>query len=315
MYLEHERRDNYIVLCTSIVLVILLGLTVFLKGGYVFSSNDDVLLKAIVSGSYTGTPDAHMIYVMFPLGLIFKGLYSITAAVCWYDFFMVGLHFLCLLLIMWRLSALFEMLPNRIAASVVAAGVFLLLDFQYMMLSQYTALAGVVGATAVFWIATYRPDKKARPIDAIVILFLLIMCLWLRKQVFLMICPIALFALFSRYYRSDETVDERFEKSRNLWIPLIVLAALVGASFLVEAIGYHSPEWKEFLQYNKARTEVVDYNHLPEYADNVDFYESLNITESEYNALCAYDYLLVDDLDAKTLQTIADRQSKILWYT
>ena len=53
---------------------------------FCYASNDDVWLKAIASGSITGFPDGHLIYIMYPLGGFLAFLYGLKPNVAWYDF-------------------------------------------------------------------------------------------------------------------------------------------------------------------------------------------------------------------------------------
>ena len=77
----------------ALLLVGIAGVGISLIFGYSFSTNDDAMLRNIVNGNYTGTPDAHLIYIMYPLGWILKCLYQIAPVIPWYDLLMIGLYF------------------------------------------------------------------------------------------------------------------------------------------------------------------------------------------------------------------------------
>ena len=82
--------------CTmSLFLTIVSAVVITSQFTYLCDTNDDVLLRSIVSGTFTGMPDAHLIYIMYPLGLILKALYQLSPNVPWYDGFMIGLHYIC----------------------------------------------------------------------------------------------------------------------------------------------------------------------------------------------------------------------------
>ncbi|MBR3996548.1 MAG: hypothetical protein IKI97_14885, partial [Clostridia bacterium] len=50
----------------------------------VWYTNDDFRMMTIVSGAYTGTPSADIVFMRYPIGLVLSGLYSITTLIPWY---------------------------------------------------------------------------------------------------------------------------------------------------------------------------------------------------------------------------------------
>ncbi|MCD8326224.1 MAG: hypothetical protein LUC90_05930 [Lachnospiraceae bacterium] len=68
-----------------------------------FTINDDVMIRDILSGAYTGTPNAHCIQMLYPLGLLISSLYRLIPALPWYGLFMGFCHCLCAFLILRRL--------------------------------------------------------------------------------------------------------------------------------------------------------------------------------------------------------------------
>lgn len=52
--------------------------------------NDDLAMSWFASGSFTGTPRGHLVFVGRPLGIPIARLYTLTDAVAWYTLVMVG---------------------------------------------------------------------------------------------------------------------------------------------------------------------------------------------------------------------------------
>ena len=306
-----RKRNNLIMLIGCLAAVVLAAVVLSLKFKFVLDSNDDAMLRAIASGSYTGKPDAHLIYMMFPLGLIFKILYSIAPGVMWYDGIMCFIHFACLFLIVYRVSAVFKRLSNRITAAVITYVFVLMIDLNHIVLHQYTVLAGVCVATGILWAGTYDFSHKDK-ISPSVITITMILGLWLRKQVFLLGLPILAAAVAYRVFARNETVNERFERVRAAVVPTVVFSTIAVTSFLVEVLAYSSPEWKAFKEYNAARTDVYDYNKLPDYDDNADLYGSLNLDLTDYTVLREYDVAMVESpVDASTFRAFSERADKL----
>ena len=110
---------NFIVpaLITLMVIVIVSGF-----GDFYFDLNDDVLMKDILSGSYTGIPAGHNIQMLYPISAFIALLYRVYRGFDWYGIFLCALQFLCVYLIA---SRAFSALEDRIARIITALGMFL----------------------------------------------------------------------------------------------------------------------------------------------------------------------------------------------
>ena len=226
MYGDDKKRNNIIIFAVSLLFTGALAFVLFKRFTFILSSNDDVMLKSIASGNYTGKPDAHLIYIMYPLGLIFKALYSLGPGISWYDGFMVGLHLLCFFLITYRMGHVFERLSNKLAGLIITFGIFTIMDIHYVVLHQYTVLAGVCAATAILWSATYDYSDKNIFSRAVVIVMLLL-SLWLRKQMFFLAFPLLVMAILFRIFDKNETTSERFERFMDTLLPVGIYAGLL----------------------------------------------------------------------------------------
>lgn len=300
-YLKKHCFDNVI----SIILVGLSAIGITAVFGYSFSTNDDAMLRNIVSGNFTGTPEAHLIYIMYPLGFIWKGLYQIMPSIPWYDYFMIGTHYLCWFLLLKRILQQYEKKRDKILASIVALAILLIIDLAYLVMHQYTVLASVFAATAIFWLIT-GTSKVGREywIDRIVCIVLLVLCLWLRKQVFFMALPIGFFIIASDILKaSNKPIRKRLLKNTCIFFAGIITIVVV--SFVIERIAYNSDSWQDFKTYNEARTDIYDFYGIPDYEKYAKEYEALGISYGDWIAIDHYDSGLVADLSTETICEIA----------
>ena len=83
---------NFIV---SLVLTLAIILLAGLFGDYYFDLNDDVLMKDILSGAYTGTPAGHNIQMLYPISLFISLLYRIGVNIDWYGIFLCACQYFC----------------------------------------------------------------------------------------------------------------------------------------------------------------------------------------------------------------------------
>lgn len=271
---------------------------------YLCDTNDDVLMRSIVSGTYTGSPDAHLVYIMYPLGCLLKACYGLSSKIAWYDGFMIGLHYICWFLLAARVGSCFQRKKNKVLSIIVTFLLFALIDLPYVVTHQYTILAAWLGVVALFWLMTDKSSGvKEFILTHIVTIAALLLCLWLRKQVFFMVMPFMALILLYRLYKERKLKGKKlfFQYAGFLGVLLIVTAV----SFVVDKGAYASEEWKDYLAYNEARTEIYDYYQAPPYEVFADDYAELGYSAADYEVIASYNIGLMPDVDADTLQTFA----------
>ena len=79
-----KKHENCIL---SLAMALILAGILAARFDFYYDLNDDVLIKDILSGVYSGTPDGHTMQLLYPLGallaLLYRGL-SDTGAPCWW---------------------------------------------------------------------------------------------------------------------------------------------------------------------------------------------------------------------------------------
>lgn len=274
-----------------------------IKALYVFyyGINDDYNMRNIVSGAFTGIPDAHMIHIKYPVGCVLKLLYQISQSINWYGLFLIGIHFLGLFLLTWRILNMGKTLKDKICLTALFYALYSTFVFQELIALQYTTTGAFLAGTALFWVATGETGKflggKAVEIGVPAILTALLYCI--RWDVFLVEAAflLVLYAGMNWELLRDICVKKKMEKS-VFYLPFALLICL-GICLLIEQIGYHSAGWQDFLHFNEVREELYDYNQIPEYEENQQVYESLGIDEHEYQALLASNMSIsgIEDLE------------------
>lgn len=301
---KHSTAINFVFITLITILIALIFNKIL---GFSFSSNDDVTLKNIVSGKWTGRPDAHMIYSMYVYGFILKLLYTWFPSISWYEYILLSLHFICFGLIIFRISNCFNTFRKKIFSIFFSICVLMLIEMPYLSAQQYTVTAGMLASVGILWIATGRfcGIKKG---DFALIIAVLTLSMWIRKEAFLMSLPLLILAFFF-YISSFES--NRLKNIRHILPAFCIFAGIVLFSFICETAAYSSSEWKDFREFNKYRTELYDYNLLPDYSGSADVYTSLGISEDDYCALKENDLLILKDLTTDDLKTLAARGEEI----
>ncbi len=83
-------------LIIAFVAAIIAMIVACLSGDYFFDLNDDVLMKDILSGAYTGVPESHNIQMLYPISLFISVLYRIGVNIDWYGIFLCFCQYFCI---------------------------------------------------------------------------------------------------------------------------------------------------------------------------------------------------------------------------
>lgn len=106
-----------------ILTLIIMLLNVILMGvcfDFYYDLNDDTMMKDIMSGVYTGTPDGHNMQTLYLLGALISLCYRLCGKIPWYGLFLCLCQFGCFYLLGVRLTGLTE--RRHQAASTANAG-------------------------------------------------------------------------------------------------------------------------------------------------------------------------------------------------
>ena len=95
-----QKKENHILaLGMSALLCVVIG--IFFD--YYYDLNDDVLIKDILAGVYTGTPEGRNIQMLFPLSFFISLFYRVVRGLPWYGIFLCLCHFGSIYLITERM--------------------------------------------------------------------------------------------------------------------------------------------------------------------------------------------------------------------
>ena len=302
----------------------------FFMGRYLtiyYDLNDDSLMAEILAGSFTGTPASHNIQSYYPLTVLLAFLYRLNWSIDWYSGFLLLLQYGGAVLVVWRILRDCRDRKKRYAtvllAVLAAAG---LLQEHYVYL-QYSVTVGILGAAAVFLFLTMNPQRHQEngmgvqrawlrelmpPIGIILAGFLL------RSEMMLFVGPFAALAFLIRTKelcfgeqgegteRNQAAAPRRMREFLQVCgLTFVLTVGGMGICWLGNQAGC-SREWKEFYQLFDARTQLYDFQKLPTYEENQEFYDSIGLDSAQVQLILNYNYGLDQNIDAKTLQTIAD---------
>lgn len=301
-----EYLKRHIDLVLALVAAAILWTVLGVAFDYYYELNDDVLIKDIIAGVYTGLPDGHNNQMMYPISILLAGLYRLLPSLPWFGLFEIGCFIAAFIMITSCLSSLVASVRSKCVVSVLTLLTFFGLYTWELVMLQYTVVCGILCAAAAVWLYTRKNVTIKTVIPSIV---LCILAYNVRSEMFLLMCPFLAACGISKW--CDEasgatagniSIGQRLGRYVGV---LAIIALGVAATFIIDKVAYSSGEWSEYRRFFDARTDVYDFTGIPPYEDNYEFYESKGITSAQYELLIDYNFALDDEIDSEVLEEIA----------
>ncbi len=150
--------------------VLLVATVTWLRRDLTFMVNDDVLMAALASGSYTGTPTAHLVFIGAGPAIVLATMYRVVPSVPWYGLLLIVTQVVAV----GTVVACASVRRHALRPGPALAGVALLLGVWPMMVISlsFTATAVVAaGAGALVLAASVRTRRSGRLLATAAALF------------------------------------------------------------------------------------------------------------------------------------------------
>lgn len=289
-----------------------------------FETNDDMGIMTIVCG-LKGVNDHHLVYMSSIIGRLLKILYMQMPGIPWYPVFQYVILFISFTTITYVIlrwtdgAALWLIIPFLIVFS-----------YQGYIRLQYTKTAGIcssAGMLLIFFALNEmagndtgaekasdrnRPGEKGGtglitgPVMWIAGVILAAIGSMIRFDQFL--CQLALFAGIGICYllKKKGSLKKRIIKCFG---SAAVLLVLVAGLRIYDQSSYSSPEWQAYMEFNEARTSVLDYG-VPDYDTYEAEYKKLGLDRSIYKLMRAWTYADTEKVTADTFIELAGLRPK-----
>lgn len=303
----YRRHENKII---ASVLILLLMLFVGLRYDYYFDLNDDVLMKDILSGVYTGVPEGHNIQMQYPLSMGISLLYRLFPGAPVYGIFLCLCQYGSLWLIVERSLRFCSGTWSKMAVSAVSGIVILTLILPHLVFVQYTFTCGMLTAAAAYlFITSGEASFRHFVLQNIPAILLAVLAYMLRSEMFALLLPLVCVAGIYRW-----AIEKEIWQKENFRKYLTVIGAILAGmvlTTLIHEVAFGSADWKKYVAYFDSRTELYDFQGIPSYEGNEVLYEELELTESEqYMLFNQYNFGLDDTLEADQLDAISEYQAE-----
>lgn len=248
--------------------------------------NDDWGMYSILSGAYTGTPDAHVMFFLYPLSWLLSKLYAMWSFIPWYGLFQHAVQVLCLYTVYRRILRIRQRHNPQAALWPPALTAFLLLFFivnlNVIAEAQYTTTAGLAAAAALFCFITSRISQPNTGffLDNIPTLLFAWVSFSMRQNIFYLMLPMAGMLWLSKWISAYKNEYEG-AAARLLGFALLLIAGM-GLLWGANAAAYSAEEWSDFRKINHYRERVGDFYGWPAYEECPADLAALGLDEEAY---------------------------------
>lgn len=298
-----RRNQNWI-----IALLVVAGLGIFAgcKFDYYYDLNDDVLMKDILAGVYTGTPEGHNIQMLWLISAFISLFYRGIRSLSWYGLFLCVCHYGCFFLILKRSLAFAETFAGKLITALTEGLLFGGLFLTHLIYAQYTVTCTLLGGTAAFLFYTTDITLSAKEfIKKNIPAVLLVSAAYLiRSEMLLLVLPMICVAGAAKWGSEQKILTKEHAVKYLTVIGMILAGILIGQ--VTHMIAYGSKEWRTFTEFFDNRTELYDFQAPPSYEEHHAFYESIGLSEEEKILLDNYNFGMDEEIDEVMVGQIAE---------
>lgn len=286
--------------CSLIILMGMIGLLY----DYYYEFNDDVLIKDILAGIYTGTPESHNIQMLWLISVCISSFYQLTNVIPWFGLFLCGCQYLAIFLVTNRVQT---MVSKKWEKLLTAGGVVLLLGsvmLEHLVFVQYTITVAFLASAACFLFVTSEKELTGTALvkenlGAIVLLFLGFL---IRPEMLLLMLPFVGAAGLYHWSLQKKPFGKACFLGYFSVIGLIFLCLVIG--HVSNALAYRDPKWQEFSYLFDQRTQLYDYQYVPAFDEHADFYREIGMEKAEQKLLENYNFGLSPEIDGALLEKV-----------
>lgn len=302
-----KKHENFI---GAALLILVILIVTGVRYDYYFDLNDDVLMKDILSGVYTGTPEGHNIQMLWLVSAFISVFYRIIRGLPWYGIFLCVCHYGSLFLVVHRSLSFCRKWTGKLMLLLTEGMLIMGLFLDHLVSAQYTVTCTLLASAAAFLFMTTDitlpvKDFLKKNTGTVLLVFLAYL---IRSEMLLLVLPLICAAGVIKWGCEKKIfIKENFIKYLTV-IGAILLGILIGQ--VSHRIAYGSDAWRTFTEYFDNRTELYDFQVLPDYEEHQAFYRGVGLTESERELLDNYNFGLDEEIDEKLLGEIAKYASQ-----
>lgn len=250
------------------------------RNGVAYIMNDDIAMRAIVSGIYSGTQSMNMIFSVFPFSGLLYFLYKITNVVDWYGMTLIFLNMFYLSYTIYNVVKLGKTKYQKIIYTCLLFFLISILFYGFLVELTFTTSASFIATCCL--ILFLLPDSKVK--NLIIILGILLSFGIRPKACFMEL----IFFVPAVFYKN---INNLKNIKKDLFFG-IKLAFILLICIVTQKIITNDVTWKQYLEYNNYRSLYYDYYYkeikkLPE-DEKIELFYSAGFSDEEINMLSSY---------------------------
>lgn len=290
---------------TALLINVLAVLVCFMLFSPVFETNDDSGLIAIACGA-RGIRDAHLVHANYLIGRLMTAAFAAAPGVQWWSllqFFLLFISFFTATLALIRRG-------RGIPWTLFVAAVIFVFSYEAYIRLQYTKTAGIISAAGLIVLfCGLAEERSGRRFFIAAGTALAVLGSFYRFQQFL--CITAVFGamalwLLLLYLEEHDDAGRKIAKALAAGAVLLILA---GGFRAYDRAQYRSQEWADYLEFDKYRTEVIDYG-VPDYDAHEAEYNAAGIDRTAYDLMKSWTFQDSERFTAEAFRTIAGFRDK-----
>lgn len=297
---EHFGKKKLFFVLAAAQAVLLLCILFFCSIKYEVS--DDFIMEMVVSGAYTGHPDAHMMFSNIFIGWLLVPLYSLFPAISWYFWLQMLLCFLSFLALTYVLVQKLRL--GTAVLTVVWITAFAARDLYILPQFTKTAIvASMCGCLLFVWaLFAQRGWKCWLPGAALVFFGAMV-----RDKAFFIA---AAFAGVLVLYHTIACLKQKGMTVKQILCKVCIPGAgMLAAVFLfgaVNSLAYtQDPNYAEYLTFTKLRSQILDYTWC-DYEDLCDELTAIGVSENDYQMILHWDFADQVVFSTEKMQQVLD---------
>lgn len=242
----------------------------------IWNETDDIAMKRIVSGYYSGKNYPSLIFINVFWGYILKYLYIFKQDIQWYSWIFVFLYQIVNSIIVFialrkgiKWISIFTVLIIFYYQLI-----FFNLEYQFSIIASLCAMCGYI----IIIFGTIENQKSA--LWYIIAGIMLVISSIIRKESFYLISILFLANILYLFI-----YNKTFNRFRIIY-PLIIIMIFYAINFFY----YNNSTWKEYFEFTKYRSHIVDNHNI-----SFDLVSSqISWTESEFDFIKSHQYECIE---------------------
>ncbi|MFQ8702898.1 MAG: hypothetical protein ACLR9I_03700 [Eisenbergiella sp.] len=146
---KHENLAASLLMTVAVFAVFSIG------WDFYYDLNDDVLIKDVLSGVYSGSPSGYTMQLLYPLGFVLSVLYRALSLPV-FGIFLVLCQFGAVWAVGYQSAECCRTRKGKAAALISEAILWISVFGMHLVYIQSTVTAGMLAAAALFWILTAK---------------------------------------------------------------------------------------------------------------------------------------------------------------